>query len=177
MDKNGKIFLIASLTVIVVLLFTSGVLYMTKESEKDKKVSLQRQVDSLLTEKQNLETKLKEAEIATVQSESNIKFQDEKISMLNKSIEDEKIANSKNLTKIQEKEFEIQHLKDKIDEVKAEKMVALKDLEKLYKHHLALELEFENLAKAKEELDNRSKEIAEKEGVSLGTVVIKQPRN
>lgn len=176
MNREEKAFLIASFVVIALLLFTVGMLYMIKESERDKRINLQRQLDSLTVEKQGLESKLKEMEIASAQAESTIKFQEEKIGMLSKSLDEEKGSNGKNLTKLQEREFEIKSLKTKIEEVKADKQAALKDLEKLYEHHLKLEVELENLTKTKEDLEKKAKEIAEKEGVSLGTVVIKQSR-
>ena len=97
--------------------------------------------------------------------------------MLSREIEEQKAANSNHLAKIQEKELQIQNLKSKIDEVKSEKQGVLRDLDKLYQHHLKTEFQLENLTKTKEELEKKAKEIAEKEGVSLGTVVIKQSRN
>jgi hypothetical protein len=40
-----------------------------------------------------------------------------------------------------------------------------------------MKFQLENLMKTKEELEKKAKEIAEKEGVSLGTVVIKRARD
>ena len=177
MNKGDKAFLIASFAVIILLLFAVGSLYMVKEGERDKRIGLQKQLDALSIEKQNLEARLKEAEVANAHAESNIKFQEEKVNMLSREIEEQKAANSNHLAKIQEKELQIQNLKSKIDEVKSEKQGVLRDLDKLYQHHLKTEFQLENLTKTKEELEKKAKEIAEKEGVSLGTVVIKQSRN
>lgn len=176
MERSDKAVLIISFAVII-LLFASGFLYIMKESEKDKRISLQRQADALTIEKQNLETKLKDSEIANVQIQSSVKFQEEKIDMLYKELEDEKTANSKNITKLQEKEFEIQNLRARIEESKAEIQEARKSAEALNEDRLNMKFQLENLIKTKEELEKKAKEIADKEGVSLGTVVIKRQEN
>jgi len=93
-----------------------------------------------------------------------------------KDLEEEKKTNGVNVAKIREEESEIQRLKAKIEEVKAEKQGVMTDLEKLNERHLSMKFQLENLLKTKEELENSAKELAEKEGVSLGTVVIKQSR-
>lgn len=174
MNKNDKIFLIASFAVIILLIISVGSLYMMKEGERDKKMELQKQVDSLTMEKQNLESKLKETEIVNAQTAANIKIQEEKISMLLKNIEEEKASNSKSAAEIKGKEVEIQNLKGKIEEIRAEKMEALRTLNRLNEAYLNLKFQLENLTKTREELENKAKELAEKEGVSLGTVVIKR---
>ena len=177
MDKDDRTFLIASFMVIILLLFAVGSLYMMKENEKDKRINLQKQIDVLTVEKQNLEARLKEAEVAGVQATSSLKFQEEKISMLSKSIEDVKETNSKTVAKLQEKEYEIQNLKAKIEEAKADKQEVQKNLEKLNEDYLNMKFQMENLIRTKEELEKKAKDIVEKEGVSLGTVVIKRPAN
>lgn len=177
MNKDDKIFLIASFAVIILLLFAVVSLYVIKENEKEKRTNLQRQVDSLTIEKQNLEGKIKELELTGAQTASSIKFQEEKISALAKDLEDEKAAVVKNINVLQEKEFEIQSLKTKIEEMKAEKTEIQKSAEKLNEDYLNMKFQLQNLIKTKEELEKKAKEIAEKEGVSLGTVVIKRSNN
>ena len=177
MIKEGKALSAVSFITIILLLFTAIFLYITKESERDKRISLQKQIEELTMKGQSFEAKLKETEIANAQMAASIKFQEERINMLARGIEDEKAVNSKNVTKIQEREFEIQNLKAKIEEIRAEKRGVARDLEKLYEHHLNMEFQLENLVKTKEELENKAREISEKEGVSLGTVVIKQSRD
>ena len=175
MNKDDRIFLIVSFVVIILLLFLAVYLYMMKENEKDKRMSLQKQFDVLTVEKQNLEARLKDADVANVQATSNIKFQEEKIDMLSKGLEEEKAANNKNIAKIQEKEFEIQNLKAKVDEVRGEKLESLRTLSRLNEEYMNLIFQLENLVKTKEELEKKAKEVAEQEGVSLGTVIIKRP--
>lgn len=177
MIKEGRALSVISLVVIILLLFAVIFLYVTKESERDKRIGLERQIEELTMKGQNFEAKLKETEIANAQMAASIKFQEEKINMLAKGLEDAKEVNSKNAAKIQEKEFEIQSLKAKMEEIKTEKRGIAKDLEKLYEHHLNLEFQLENLIKTKEELEKRASELVEKEGISLGTVIVKQERN
>ncbi|MCX5668063.1 MAG: hypothetical protein NTY34_07145 [Candidatus Omnitrophica bacterium] len=177
MIKEGKALSAISFVTIILLLFTTIFLYITKESERDKRMGLQKQVEELTIKGQSFEAKLKETEIANAQMAASVKFQEEKMNMLARGLEDEKAANSKSIAKIQEKEFEIQNLKAKIEEIKADKRGIARDLEKLYEHHLNMEFQLENLVKTKEELEKKAMEISEKEGVSLGTVVIKQSRD
>ena len=177
MIKEGKVLSAISFITIILLLFTAIFLYITKESERDKRMGLQKQVEELTIKGQSFEAKLKETEIANAQMAASVKFQEEKMNMLARGLEDEKAANSKSIAKIQEKEFEIQNLKAKIEEIKADKRGIARDLEKLYEHHLNMEFQLENLVKTKEELEKKAREISEKEGVSLGTVVIKQSRD
>lgn len=174
MNKDDKIFLIGSFVVIVLLLFAVGSLYVMKENEKEKRTNLQRQVDALTIEKQNFEVRLKDLEVANAQAASSIKFQEEKISALVKDLGDEKAASGKNISRLQDKEFEIESLKTKIEEIKAEKLEMQKNAEKLNEDYLNMKFQLQNLIKTKEELEKKAKEIADKEGVSLGTVVIKR---
>lgn len=177
MNKDDKIFLIASFMVIILLLFAVVSLYMAKENEKEKRTNLQRQVDAMSVEKQNLEAKVRDLELAGIQTASSIKFQEEKISALAKDLEDEKAVVAKNITALQAKEFEIQSLKTRIEEMKAEKLDMQKNAEKLNEDYLNIRFQLENLIKTKKELEKKARAIAEKEGVSLGTVVIKRSNN
>jgi chromosome segregation ATPase len=177
MVKEGKILSAISFIVIILLLFTTIFLYITKESEKDKRISLQKQVEELTIKGQNFEAKLKETEIANAQMAASIKFQEEKINMLAKGLEEEKEARSRSLASIQAKEIEAQNLKSKIEEIRAEKEGVMKGLEKLNEEYLNMKFHLENLIKTKEELEIKAKELSEKEGISLGTVIVKQTRD
>lgn len=175
MDKDDRTFLTVAFMVIVLLIFAVVSLYIIKEHEREKRVGLQRQVDALSIEKQNLEVRLKDSEVNNAQSSSTIKFQEERIAMLSKEVEDEKVAAGKNIAKLQEKEFEIQNLKSRLEESKAEKQEIQKSMDKLNEDYMNIKFQLENLIKTKEELEKKAKELADKEGVSLGTVVIKRP--
>lgn len=177
MIKEGKALSIISLVAIILLLFTTVFLYVTKESEVNKRINLQKQVEELTIKGQNFEAKLKETEIANAQMAASIKFQEEKINMLAKTLEDEKEVRSKNLASIQAKEIEAQNLKAKIEEIRSEKEDVMRSLEKLNEEYLNMKFHLENLIKTKEELEIKAKELSEKEGVSLGTVIVKQTRN
>jgi len=177
MIKESKVLSAISFITIILLLFTTIFLYVTKESEKDKRISLQKQVEELTVKGQVFEAKLKETEIANAQMAASIKFQEEKINMLAKGLEDEKEARSKNLASIQAKEVETQNLKAKIEEIRSQKEDVMKSLEKLNEEYLNMKFHLENLIKTKEELEAKAKELSEKEGISLGTVIVKQTRN
>jgi mannitol-specific phosphotransferase system IIBC component len=177
MIKEDRVLFAVLSAMIILLLFAAIFLYGTKESEKEKRVGLQKQVEELTVKGQIFESKLKETEIANARMAASIKFQEEKINMLAMGLEEEKEANGKNLASIQIKEIEAQNLKAKIEEIRAEKEDVMKSLEKLNEEYLNMKFHLENLIKTKEELETRAKELSEKEGVSLGTVIVKQARN
>jgi len=177
MSKEGKILSAISLVIIVLLLLTSMFLYITKESEVDKKMALQKQVEELTAKEQVSEAKLKEMEIVNAQMGASIKFQEEKINTLTRELESEKEVRGKNLASIQAKEAEAENLKAKVEEIKAEKEDIVKNLEKLNEEYLNMKFHLENLIKTKEEMEAKAKELSEKEGISLGTVIVRQVRN
>ena len=177
MHKEDNIFLLTSIIAIILLLFVVLSLYITKERERDRRVNLQKQVDVLVVEKGNLESRVKETEALHVKALSDIRVQEEKIASLSKNLEDEKSVNAANSAKLQEKEFELRHLKLKVDEIVSEKQAAVADMGKLNERLLSMKFQLENLLKTKDELEKKAKEIVDQEGVSLGTVVIKRSAN
>ena len=54
MNKDDNIFLLTSIIAIILLLFAVVSLYVSKEREKDARISLQKQVDTLVVEKGGL---------------------------------------------------------------------------------------------------------------------------
>ena len=176
-NRGDNIFSITLIISVIFLLLTVISLYMAKEGERGKRVSLQKEIEGIIIEKQELDSKLKQAEAARSEAVLNIKLQEEKIGALSRDLEEEKAANTANVSKIQEKEFEINSLKTKIEDAKLEKQAAVVDMEKLNERFLGMKFQLENLLKTKEDLEKKAKEMIEREGVSLGTVVIKQSRN
>ncbi len=174
MPKNLKVILIISSALSIVLLCTTVSFYILKENEKEKKIAIQKSLDETKAAKQSLENRLKDIEITNAELKTSIKSQEEKISMLSQTIEGEKLANKGYLANIQERDSDIEKLKAKIEEEKAEKEALLNQLEKLNENYLNMKFHLENLIKTKEELEKKAKELAEKEGISLGAIVIKQ---
>lgn len=174
MNKEDNIFLLTAIIAIILLLFAVVSMYITKEREKDARINLQKQVDMLVVQKDGLESRLKETEALQAKALSDIRVQEEKIASLSKALEEEKASNASNVSKIQEKEFELRHIKMKVDEVTAEKKAAMSDMENMNERLLSMKFQLENLLKTKEEMEKKAKEIADQEGVSLGTVVIKR---
>ncbi|MDD5423552.1 MAG: hypothetical protein WC592_07465 [Candidatus Omnitrophota bacterium] len=176
MDKDGKIFLISLSITTVILLYSTIVLFVIKESEKDKKISFQKRFEEVTIAKQDIETRLKEFEIANAEMKVSIRMQDEKIKTLSQRVEDERSQSAKSVSQLQQREFEFQSLKSKLAEEKAEKESLISRMEKISEERLELKLQLENMLKTKEEMDRKAKELAEKEGISLGTIVINQER-
>jgi chromosome segregation ATPase len=176
MNKDGKVFLIFLSITTVILLYSTIILFVIKESEKDKKMVLQKRLDEITVLKQDLESKVREIELANAEMKASLKIQEEKANMLSQRLDDEKSASGKYASQVQQREIEIQSLKSRLSEEKSEKDSLLGRIEKMNEEYLRLKFQLENMLKTKEEMDKRASELAEKEGVSLGTIVINQSR-
>lgn len=174
MGKDSRVYLIFLAIAYLLLIYSSVSLFIMKEAEKDKRVTLQKRHDDLTTVKQELETKLKEIESANAEIKANVRFQEDKIAMLTQRLEEERSQNARSFTRFQEKEIQIQNLKVRIDEEKAEKAGLIRQLEKMNADYLAMKVQLEYMIKSKEEVEKKAKEMAEKQDVSLGTIVITQ---
>jgi len=172
--RDNKVVLISLSVAAGILLITTIAFYVIKENQKEKIGTLQKHLDETTAAKQNLEVKLKDVEIANAEMKSAVAAKDEKIDMLNKYLEEQKTLNGKAISKLQERDFEIRSLKAKIEEEKAEKEELIKRSDKLHENYLNIKFQLANLIKTKEEMERKARELADKEGVSLGTVVIKQ---
>ena len=175
MNKDGsKVVLIALSVVCFILLYSTVAFYIMEEGEKGKKNALQKKFDEVTAVKQGLEAKLKEAEMLTVELKTRLKTQEETIDTMTKSIDEAKSENNRNFIKLQSRENEIRAMKTKLENEKAEKDSLLKKIEKANEDYLNLKVQLENMLKTKEEIDRKAKELVEKEGVSLGTIVVNE---
>jgi len=175
MFKDAKIPLIILSLICIILLGSTAALYSMKEGEKTQKLSFQKYFNEATAMKQALEGKLKETEITNAELKVNIKSLEDKIDALSQQLEKENTVNIDIAAKLQAKELDIQGLKSNVESAKAEKEDQSKRLEKLNEDYLNMKFQLENMIKTKEELERKVKEFAEKENVSLGTIVIKQP--
>lgn len=174
MNKDSKIFLIALSVIAVILLYSTIVLFVVKENEKDRRISLQKSLEEVTVVKQDLEVRIREIELADAELKGSLKLQEEKVNMLSRRLDDEKSASSKYSLQISQRESEIQNLKSGIEAERTEKNSLLDRMEKMKEEYLNLKFQLENIIKTKEEMEKRAKELVEKEGVSLGTIVINQ---
>jgi chromosome segregation ATPase len=174
MNKETRAYIIFLAIAYLLLCYSSVSLFILKENEKDKRISVQKRLDEITAAKSELETKLKEAEAVNAEVRANIKFQEDKIALFTQRLEEERSTNARNGSKLQEKDIQIQNLKVRIEEERAEKSDMLKRLEKLSEDSLAMKVQLEYMMKTKEELEKKAKEMADRQDVSLGTIVISQ---
>lgn len=174
MNKNIRLVISIITGACIILLCMTTAFFIMKEGEKAARIALQKIHDETILEKQNLEEKLKAAEISNAELKAGIKAQDDKIAMLSQNLREEKAASDRNFATTQLKDSEIQRLKSRIDEEVEEKESLLKRIEKMNEDYLNIKFQLESLIRSKEEMDKRARELTEKEGVSLGTIVIKR---
>jgi peptidoglycan hydrolase CwlO-like protein len=87
-------------------------------------------------------------------------------------LDEERVSNNRNLFKLQARENEIRAMKAKISSAIAEKDVLTARLAKANEDYLRMKAQIESSTKTKEEMDRKAKETAEREGVSLGKIVV-----
>lgn len=172
--KDGRVVTIALSITAVILLYAAIVLYVMKENERGKVTALQKRVEEVTVVKDLLEVKMKEVEIANAELKTAIKSDEEKITALTKTFDDEQAAHGRDVARLQQNEAELKSVKAKLDEERTERDDLAKRLERLNEEYLNLKFQLENLLKTKEEMERKAKEMADKEGVSLGTIVIKR---
>ena len=175
MNKDGgKIWIISLSIICFILLYSTMAFYVMEESEKGKKIVLQKRFDEVTAVKQTLETQLKEAEMANVELKTRLKTQEETIASITQNLEEAKSENSKNLFKLQGRENEIRGMKTRLANENIEKESLLKKIEKADAECINLKSQLDNILKTREETEKKAKESLEKEGVSLGTIVVEQ---
>lgn len=174
MSKNVKMVLISLSGLCLILLYTTLSFYNLKENESGKRSALQKTLDETNLAKGHLEDELKERERENAELENNVKSYEEKVTILSQRLEEEKIANNRSLAKVQEKESEIDRLKSELEEEGLEKEELLKRLERLNEDYLNIKAQLEAMLKAIEDKEKKVKEPSKEEGISLGTIVIKQ---
>ena len=174
MQKNINLSFILLSVLAAMLLVSLALLYNQKEAEQKMRANTERRLEEALVAKKALEAKLREAESENASIRNSLKAGEEKFAALSRSLEEEKASVAKTASGAQEKEAQIALLKARLAESDKERERLLRDLERLNNEHLQLKFYFENMMKTKEEMDKKAKEIAEKQGVSLGTIVVQQ---
>ena len=173
-NSSNKIVVIALSVVCFILLYSTIAFYVMEETEKGKKNGLQKKFNEITLVKEDLETKLKDIETMNVELKTRLKSQEDTISSMTERIEIQKKENMQNIFKLQARGNDIRGMRAKIENERIEKESLLKKIEKANEEAVNLKLQLDNLTKTGQEADKNAKDIAEKEGVSLGTIVIDQ---
>jgi len=177
MNKNGgKVVWISLSVVCFILLYSTVAFYVMEETEKGRKNTLQKKLDEISAVGQGLEAKCKESEALTVELKTRLKSQEDTIAEASRHLDEEKSANTANLLKLQARENEIRAMKTRLENANAEKEGILKNLDKANKDYLEMKAQAEHL-KTKENMEKKAKEAVEREGVSLGTIVVDDKKN
>ena len=130
MNKDDSRIIFISLSIVCfILLYATVAFYVMEESEKGKKIVLQKKYEELTTVKQDLEAKLKESEMLSVELKTRLKTQEDTIAATTKALGEEKAASDSNMLKLQERESEIHGIKANLENEKAEKESILKKIE------------------------------------------------
>ena len=175
MNKDGnKVVWIALSVACFILLWATVTFYAMEESERGKKNALQKRFDDVTVVKDGLTVKLKEAEALAVELKTRLKTQEETIATTTEQLTEERNANNKNLLKLQGRENEIRAMETKLQDAALQKNDLLKKIEKVSQDYANLKTQLENESKAKDDNEKKAKETAEREGVSLGTIVVDQ---
>ena len=116
MNKDDSRIIFISLSIVCfILLYSTVAFYVMEESEKGKKIVLQKKYEELTTVKQDLEAKLKESEMLSVELKTRLKTQEDTIAATTKTLGEEKAASDRNMLKLQERESEIHGIKANLE--------------------------------------------------------------
>lgn len=171
-NGSNKAVVIALSLACFILVCSTVAFYAMEEGERVKKLTVQKKFDDTLAAKQDLEQKLSAAEIGAVELKGRLKTQEDTIAALTGQIEAEKKANKDVLAKLQARENEIRDMSMRLETARSKEAALLANIDKVNNDYLALKTQVETVSKTKDEEDRKAKEVAEKEGVSLGTIVV-----
>lgn len=174
MREEIRVPLIPAVIVISVFFLLCIILYGMKEAESRMKANLQKRLDEAVVIEHDLEAKLRDFEVANAEMKTKMISQEEKIGILNKMLEDEKSAAVKSFASLQANEAEIANLKSELEQANMERDRLIKDMQSLNESYLNLKFQLQVMVETKEEMEARVKELVDKQGVSLGTIVINQ---
>lgn len=173
MNKDSSRVVLISLSVVCFILFYSTVaFYVMEETEKSKKIVAQKKLVEVTTEKQSLDSKLNEAEALMVELKTRLSTQEATIAEMTQRLDEERKANTNNMLKLKSRGNEIRGMKSKIINIEMEKEELIKKIAKLTEDYQNIKSQVENTAKTREDTEKKSKETMEREGVSLGTIVV-----
>jgi chromosome segregation ATPase len=171
MIKDGnKAVVISLILACFILLYATVAFYTMEESEKGKKKALQKRFDEVITVKQDLETKLKDADTLNIELKTRLTTQEETIAKITGQLEEEQKSNNDNVASLRVREDELRSLKTQLETEKAAKADLQKKCDQANAEYLNLKARVEDSLKAKENMDTKAKEQTEREGVSLGTI-------
>lgn len=175
---NIDIFLIISSAAAIMFLVFTVVLYGAKEREKNDRVNAQNRLDKTLSAKEKVDLELREAEIENAAAKANLKAADDKLEALSRRLEELVASDIEKTSVIKQKDETVSRLKADLEELRAERDRLVVDLEKSSYDYRQLKVYLDNVMKTNEEMDRKAKEISERYGVSLGTIVLNQnPKN
>ncbi len=175
MNKDGNRVVLISISVICfILLYSTVAFYVMEEGEKSKRHVAEKKLGEVTLAKQDTEAKLKDAETLAIELKTRLKAQEDTITGITEQLNAEKASNNKNLFKLQARENEIRAMKAKLESETALRDALSVKLTKANEDYLAIKSQTDSSSKTKEEEDNKAKDKAAREGMSLGTIVVNQ---
>ncbi len=175
MDRWERIPLIIFLILTMVLLYFNVNLFFSKERERSQRVSIEKRLDEVTAAKDEIETRLKETEAVNMEIRATLKAQEENMNFMTQRLNEEKASAAQALTVLREKDIEVERLRTKFEDGKELNEELLQRLEKLTEDYIDMKFQLEILRSSKEELEKKAQELAAKQDISLGTVVVEQP--
>lgn len=158
----------------IVAIGAAVVLYFLKENEKNEKIHIRQELTDTVSAQKKLEVDLQTAQLSAAALEERVKSQEEIILNIKHNLDEQKAMREKVESQILVKEAEIQELRSQAHKAEEEKRDLQVRLEKQYEDYYDMKTQLGNLLKTKEELEAKTKELAENGPVSLGTVVVRQ---
>jgi len=172
MQKNLKLGISLLVVTSVFFLCVSLALFFMKEDEKDRRISVEGELEETLAVNTELESGLEELKIVNTDLESRLDASENQVKTLNERLSREKEAHKATKAELAEQKKEARKLADQIVAEKEEKVGIVKKTSNVESENRRLKNQLELILQAKETLEKKVKEIISQKGVELEKIVI-----
>lgn len=173
MEKNQKL-VMGALSVICALCLVSAVaLFFMKQIEVEKRVLLEKQMDSLTKEKTRISKELDDTVILKKDLETKLADVQERVKSTEGQLAEEKRSRESLFSQLETEKRESKRIVEELARLKDEKESIAKDFENIKGETSALRTQLESVQQAKEIVESRLKEILAKSEVDLDKIVVK----
>lgn len=173
MYKDNRVITLISAAAVVVVIAASLLLFTTLKKERDEKAALQNELAQVMKERKRLSVEVEELKLIKSDLEIKLNGLEAQAKILAENYEKEKSQNDTVRAEIRKKEEEVKTTKTKLKSLQGEneKLQAMVDDEKL--KYGELKERVDKLAEVKDKLEEKVKEIINKQGIELERIVVK----
>lgn len=180
MNKNLKIGLVLLIIASVSFLCSTVAFFILKESEKEKRLYLEKELKETIAERESIAKDLEEIKILKRDLESKLSSAQEEAKRISEELAKEKEARGLIASQLGEEKKRSDTLMADVMKEKEERLTLVHQLARAGDSYRQLKEQFDLLVEAKETLEDKLKEMMAKKGVELEKIEVRseyQPRD